>query len=58
MAYREGDIPVARAYLQAQAAEHSDRITDLLELWAFDSRHPDRQREARTMLYGFGRQLS
>jgi len=58
MAYREGDIPVARAYLQEHAAEHSDRIIDLLEVWAAEARHPDRQREARTMLYGFGRQLS
>jgi adenine-specific DNA methylase len=58
MAYREGDIPVARAYLQEHAAEHSDRIIDLLEVWAAEARHPDRQREARTMLYGLGRQLS
>jgi len=57
MAYREGDIPVARAYLQEHAAEHSDRIVDLLEVWAAEARHPDRQREARTMLYGLGRQL-
>jgi putative DNA methylase len=58
MAYREGDIPVARAYLQEHAAEHSDRIIDLLDVWAAEARHPDRQREARTMLYGLGRQLS
>jgi len=58
MAYREGDNPVARAYLQAHATEHSDRIIDLLEVWAAEARHPDRQREARTMLYGLGRQLS
>ena len=58
MAYREGDTPVARAYLKAHATEHSDRIIDLLEVWAAEARHPDRQREARTMLYGLGRQLS
>ncbi len=58
MAYREGDTPVARAYLQEHATEHSDRIIDLLEVWAAEARHPDRQREARTMLYGLGRQLS
>jgi putative DNA methylase len=57
MAYREGDTPVARAYLQAHATEHSDRIIDLLEVWAAEARHPDRQREARTMLYGLGKQL-
>lgn len=58
MAYREGDTPVARAYLQGHATEHSDRIIDLLEVWAAEARHPDRQREARTMLYGLGGQLS
>jgi len=58
MAYREGDTPVARAYLQGHATEHSDRIIDLLEVWAAEARHPDRQREARTMLYGLGKQLS
>jgi hypothetical protein len=30
MAYREGDIPVARAHLQEHAAEHSDRIMGFL----------------------------
>lgn len=38
--------------------EHSDRIIDLLEVWTAEARHPDRQREARTMLYGLGKQLS
>jgi hypothetical protein len=47
MAYREGDIPVALAYLQEHAAEHSERIIDRLEVWAAEARHPDRQREAR-----------
>ncbi len=55
MAYREGDVPVARAYLQNQAAEHGDRILDLLEVWAAEARDPDRQKEARALLYGIGR---
>ncbi len=55
MAYREGDVPVARAYLEKQAAEHSGRIFDLLEVWAAEARDPDRQKEARVLLYGLGR---
>ena len=52
LAYREGDIPVARAYLQTHAAEHAERILDLLEVWAAEARDPERQKEARMMLYG------
>lgn len=55
MADREGDVPVARAYLQHQAAEHSDRILDLLVVWAAEVRDPDRQKEARALLFGIER---
>lgn len=58
MAYREGDTPVARAYLQAHASEHSDRIMDILEVGAAEARHPDRQRKARIMLFGLRAQVS
>jgi hypothetical protein len=51
-AYREGDIPVARAYLQTQAAEHADRILDLLDVWAAETRNPDLKRQARAALFG------
>ena len=51
-AYREGDIPVARAYLQTQAAEHAERILDLLEVWAAETRSPDLKRQARAALFG------
>jgi adenine-specific DNA methylase len=51
-AYREGDIPVARAYLQTQAAEHAERILDLLEVWAAEARNPDHKRQARVALFG------
>ena len=54
-AYREGDTPVARAYLQTHAAESSDRILDLLEVWAAEARNPDLKKEARMALYGFQR---
>ncbi|WP_295436339.1 DUF1156 domain-containing protein [uncultured Thiodictyon sp.] len=51
-AYREGDIPVARAYLQEHAAERAGRILDLLEVWAAEARAPDLKRQARAALYG------
>lgn len=54
-AYREGDIPVARAYLQAHATENAERILDLLEVWAAEARDPDLKKQARTALYGLGR---
>jgi adenine-specific DNA methylase len=54
-AYREGDIPVARAYLQMHAAENGERILDLLEVWAAEARDPDLKKQARAALYGLGR---
>ena len=54
MAYREGDIPVARAYLQRHAAERERRILDLLEVWAAEAQDAERRREARLILYGLG----
>ncbi len=54
-AYREGDIPVARAYLQTHAAENGERILDLLEVWAAEARDPDLKKQARAALYGLGR---
>jgi putative DNA methylase len=51
-AYREGDIPVARAYLQEHAAERAERILDLLEVWAAEARSPDLKRQGRMALFG------
>ena len=31
MSFREGDMPVARAYLQRQAEGHEDKIIDIFE---------------------------
>jgi adenine-specific DNA methylase len=55
MAYREGDIPVARAYVEKQAKERTDRIRALLQVWAAEARDPDHQREAQVLLFGLGR---
>lgn len=54
-AYREGDIPVARAYLQTKAADRAERILDLLGVWAAEARDPDLKKQARAALYGLGR---
>ncbi|WP_295582739.1 DUF1156 domain-containing protein [uncultured Lamprocystis sp.] len=51
-AYREGDIPVARAYLQEHAAESAERILALLEVWAAETRNPDLKRQGRMALFG------
>jgi hypothetical protein len=40
MAYREGDIPVARAYLERQVKECTDHIWALLHVWAAEARDP------------------
>jgi putative DNA methylase len=53
--YREGDIPVPRAYLQTHAAENGERILDLLEVWAAEARDPELKKQARAALYGLGR---
>jgi adenine-specific DNA methylase len=51
-AYRTGDIPVARAYLDRHAPQHTRRIVDLLDVWATEMDDPDLRREAQTMHFG------
>lgn len=52
MAYREGDIPVARAYLQKHADGHEDKITGVLQVWADGCASEELKKEARRILYG------
>jgi adenine-specific DNA methylase len=51
-AYRRGDTPVARAYLEQHASQHAWRILDLLEVWAAEMDDPDVRREAETIRFG------
>lgn len=51
MAYRKGDIPVARPYLENQA-ENPTRILDLLEVWAKEMDDEAARREAESIHYG------
>ena len=52
MAYREGDMPVARAYLQKQAEGKEQKIVDLLRVWADGCGDDKLQKEAERILYG------
>jgi len=52
LAYRRGDTPVARAYLEQHAPQHTRRILDLLGVWATEMDDPDLRREAHTIRFG------
>jgi hypothetical protein len=52
MAYREGDIPVAKAYLQKFAEGHEEKIVGLLQVWADGIGKEDLKKEARRIIYG------
>lgn len=52
MAYREGDIPVARAYLEQHAGGHTQVIMDLLAVWAQHVGDQDLRKEADALLFG------
>lgn len=51
LAHREGDLPVARAYLQQHARGKEQLILDLLAVWA-DRAEEALRREAQTLLFG------
>jgi hypothetical protein len=50
--YRQGDLPLARAYLQKHASDHQ-KILDLLKVWATEMDNPDLKKEAKSILFGF-----
>ena len=52
MAYREGDIPVARAYLKKHAEGHEEKITGILQVWADGCGSEALKKEAARILYG------
>ncbi len=52
MAYREGDTPVARAYLTKHAEGRKQLMLDLLAVWASEVPDKDLKHEANTILYG------
>ncbi|MCF8137376.1 MAG: DUF1156 domain-containing protein [Desulfotignum sp.] len=52
MAFREGDVPVARAYLDRHAPEKKALIRHLLTVWAAEVPDDTLQKEARAILFG------
>lgn len=52
MAFREGDMPVARAYLQRQAEGHEEKMIDILKVWADGCGSEALSKEAHRILFG------
>jgi adenine-specific DNA methylase len=52
MAYRQGDIPVTRAYLDRHSEGRQSLITDLLGVWAAEIPDDTLKKEARAILFG------
>ncbi len=52
MAYREGDVPVARAYLEQHAEGRVRVILDLLFVWATELANEEARKEAEALLFG------
>lgn len=50
--YENGDIPVARAYLEAHAKDNLERVTDLLEVWALECGDRALRKVADGLLFG------
>lgn len=53
--YREGDVPVARAYLKEHAQGAEGKIIDLLRVWGNEADDESLRKEAEMMLFGLGR---
>ncbi|MCD6261595.1 MAG: DUF1156 domain-containing protein [Deltaproteobacteria bacterium] len=52
MAYREGDIPVARGYLDRHGEGKEELVLDILDVWAEEMTDENLQKEARAMVFG------
>lgn len=50
--YEQGDIPVARAYIEAHAKDNIERVTDLLEVWALECGDRALKKVADGLLFG------
>lgn len=50
--YREGDVPVARAYLNEHADSEQSKILDLLRVWTNEADDEKQREEGETMLFG------
>ena len=52
MAYRDGDVPVARAYLDQHAVGRRDQVLDLVAVWIEEADDEALQREAEALRFG------
>jgi hypothetical protein len=52
LAYRRGELPVARQYLSTHAADRTERIADLLAVWAREMDDDKARAEAENLLFG------
>lgn len=52
LAFREGDVPVARAYLTERAAGREKVILDMLAVWEAEVSEERLRQEARAILFG------
>jgi len=50
--YREGDVPVARAYLNEHADGEQSKILDLLRVWTNEADDEKQRKEGEMMLFG------
>lgn len=55
--YAQGDIPVARAYLETNAKESFERVIDLLEVWSLECGNKELKRAADGLLFGLRLQV-
>ena len=53
--YREGDVPVARAYLNEHADAEQGKILDLLRVWTNEADDEKLREEGETMLFGLAK---
>jgi len=51
LAYREGDVPVARAYLERHAEGRVQTVLDLLHVWTEQVAEEDLRKEGRAILF-------
>ncbi len=52
MAFRKGDIPVARGYLNRHAEDKAELVRHLLEVWSAEMADETLRKEASAMLFG------
>ncbi len=54
LAHEQGDLPVARAYLDQKAAGRKELVIDLLHVWAEEVTDEALRRQARELRFGLG----